>query len=45
MAYPHFMRYTGDRRHLEAEAYTVQSLPDSIDYVIGLLNKYCGNSY
>ncbi len=41
MAYPHFMRYTGDRRHIEAEAYTVQSRTDSVDYVIGLLAKYC----
>jgi hypothetical protein len=44
MAYPHFMRYRGDRRHIEAEAYTVQSLPHSIDYVMDLLHTYCGDS-
>jgi hypothetical protein len=41
MAYRHFMRYQGDRRHLEAEAYTVQSLPNNIDYTIDLLHKHC----
>jgi hypothetical protein len=41
IAYPHFMRYQGDRRHIEAEAYTVQTRTDRVNYVINLLNKHC----
>lgn len=38
---PYFMRYSGIRRLIEAEAYTVQALENSVDYVIELLNTHC----
>ena len=38
---PYFMRYSGTRRLVEAEAYTVQALENSVDYVIGLLQEHC----
>lgn len=38
---PYFMRYSGIRRLVEAEAYTVQALDNSVDYVIDLLNTHC----
>ena len=38
---PYFMRYNGLRRLIEAEAYTVQALDNSVDYVIDLLNAHC----
>lgn len=38
---PYFMRYSGIRRLAEAEAYTVQALDNSVNYVIDLLNTHC----
>ena len=38
---PYFMRYSGIRRLVEAEAYTVQALDNRVEYVIDLLNTYC----
>lgn len=38
---PYFMRYSGIRRLIEAEAYTVQALENSVDYVMELLNTHC----
>ncbi len=38
---PYFMRYSGDRRHVEREAYTVQIRGDRIDYAMQLLQKHC----
>lgn len=38
---PYFMRYSGIRRLVEAEAYTVQALDNSVEYVIDLLNTHC----
>ena len=40
-AYRLYMRYTGARRTLEMEAYTIQARPDRIDYVTNLLNSRC----
>lgn len=37
----YFMRYHSYTRQIEAEAYTIQVQPDSVDLVISLLNKYC----
>lgn len=36
-----YMRYTGTRRTLEMEAYTIQARADRIEYVIGLLDSRC----
>ncbi len=41
IAFRYFMRYSGDRRQIEAEAYTVQVREDNVDYVINLLNSHC----
>lgn len=41
-AYRLYMRYTGTRRTLEAEAYTIQALPNRVPYVINLLDSRCG---
>ena len=42
IARPFFMRYNhGFRRHLEAEAYAIQTHPDGLELVISLLNKHC----
>ena len=38
---PYFMRYSGIRRLVEAEAYTVQALDNSVNYVIELLDAHC----
>ena len=38
---PYFMRYSGIRRLVEAEAYTVQALDNSVNYVIELLDTHC----
>lgn len=40
-AYRLYMRYTGTRRTLEMEAYTIQARPDRIEYVTNLLNSRC----
>ncbi len=40
-ARPHFLRYHQFRRHVEAEALTVQGLPNGVDYAIELLNEHC----
>lgn len=40
-ARPHFLRYHKFRRHVEAEAFTVQGLPNGIDYAMELLKKHC----
>lgn len=41
---PFFTHYNhGLRRHLEAEAYAVQTHPDGYDLVLSLLDKYCKN--
>lgn len=40
-AYRLYMRYTGMRRTLEMEAYTIQARPDRIAYVSELLNSRC----
>jgi hypothetical protein len=37
----HFLQYHSYRRHIEAEAYTVQVQPDGVDLVISLLDKHC----
>nr|WP_245927340.1 hypothetical protein [Aphanothece hegewaldii] len=37
----YFMRYHSYTRQIEAEAYTIQVQPDSVDLVISLLNKHC----
>lgn len=37
----HFLRYHNFRRHVEAEALTVQGLPNGTDYVIQLLQQHC----
>ena len=37
----HFLRYHSFRRHVEAEALTVQGLPNGTDYVIQLLKTHC----
>lgn len=40
---PFFMRYKHDlRRHIEAEAYTIQTHPDGFNMVMSLLDEYCG---
>ncbi|MBD2395708.1 hypothetical protein H6G11_15800 [Cyanobacterium aponinum FACHB-4101] len=42
IARPYFTHYNhGLRRHLEAEAYAVQTHPEGYDLVISLLNKHC----
>jgi hypothetical protein len=41
LAHRHFMKYRNFRRHVEAEALTVQGLPNGADYVIQLLNEHC----
>ena len=38
---PYFMRYHSYRREIEAQAYTVQVQPDSLEIVIKLLEQYC----
>jgi hypothetical protein len=39
---PFFTHYNhGLRRHLEAEAYAIQTHPDSYNLVLSLLDKYC----
>ena len=40
-AYRLYMRYTGIRRTLEMEAYTIQARPDRIEYVTNVLNSRC----
>lgn len=40
-AYRLYMRYTGLRRTLEMEAYTIQARDDRVEYVINLLNSRC----
>ncbi|EDX83060.1 hypothetical protein S7335_238 [Synechococcus sp. PCC 7335] len=40
-AYRLYMRYTGTRRILEMEAYTIQARADRIEYVARLLNSRC----
>lgn len=40
-AYRLYMRYTGVRRTLEMEAYTIQARDDRVEYVINLLNNRC----
>lgn len=40
-AYRLYMRYTGRRRTLEMEAYTIQARTDRIEYVTDLLNSRC----
>ena len=41
LARRHFLRYHNFRRHVEAEALTVQGLPEGADYVIELLHQHC----
>ena len=41
LARRHFLRYHNFRRHVEAEALTVQGLPNGADYVIELLHQHC----
>lgn len=41
LARRHFLRYHSFRRHVEAEALTVQGLPNGTDYVIQLLKAHC----
>lgn len=41
LARRHFLRYHNFRRHVEAEALTVQGLPNGTDYVIQLLQRHC----
>jgi len=36
-----YMRYTGVRRTLEAEAYTIQARTDRVEYVTNLLDSRC----
>ncbi|MGK7894909.1 MAG: hypothetical protein AB4372_15145 [Xenococcus sp. (in: cyanobacteria)] len=38
---PYFMRYHSYRREIEAQAYTVQVQPDSLEITIELLEQYC----
>lgn len=40
-AYRLYTRYTGLRRTLEMEAYTIQARPDRVEYVTNLLNSRC----
>ncbi|MGI0480611.1 hypothetical protein ACN4EE_07455 [Geminocystis sp. CENA526] len=41
---PFFTHYNhGLRRHLEAEAYAVQTHPDGYNLVLSLLDKHCNN--
>lgn len=40
-AYRLYMRYTGTRRTLEMEAYTIQARVDRVEYVTNLLNSRC----
>ncbi|BAQ63534.1 hypothetical protein GM3709_299 [Geminocystis sp. NIES-3709] len=41
---PFFTHYNhGLRRHLEAEAYAIQTHPDSYNLVLSLLDKHCKN--
>ncbi len=40
-AYRLYMRYTGRRRTIEAEAYTIQARPDRIAYTLKLLDSRC----
>ncbi|MEO0770747.1 MAG: hypothetical protein AAFY72_15220 [Cyanobacteria bacterium J06649_4] len=40
-AYRLYARYTGIRRTLEMEAYTIQARPDRVEYVTNLLNSRC----
>ena len=37
----YFLRYRASRRHLEAEAYTVQVQPDAVELAISLLHQHC----
>lgn len=37
----YFLRYRAFRRHLEAEAYTVQVQPDGVELAIALLHQHC----
>jgi hypothetical protein len=42
IARPFFMHYNhGLRRHLEAEAYAIQTHPDGLNLVLSLLSKHC----
>lgn len=44
MSRPFFTHYNhGLRRHLEAEAYAVQTHPDGYNLVLSLLDKHCKN--
>lgn len=44
VARPFFMRYKHSlRRHIEAEAYSVQTHPDGLQMVMSLLDKHCDN--
>jgi len=44
IARPFFTHYDdGFRRHLEAEAYAIQTHPDGLNLVISLLDKHCNN--
>ena len=38
---PYFMRYHAYRREIEAQAYTVQVQPDSLEIAIQLLEQHC----
>ncbi|MEL6468617.1 MAG: hypothetical protein AAFQ74_02735 [Cyanobacteria bacterium J06623_4] len=44
-AYRLYTRYTGTRRTLEMEAYTIQARPDRVEYVIDLLNSRCQTEF
>lgn len=45
IARPFFMQYQhGLTRHLEEEAYAIQTQPDNFDLVTSLLTKYCSSS-
>jgi hypothetical protein len=42
VARPFFTHYQdGERRHLEAEAYAVQTHPDALNLVMSLLKRHC----
>lgn len=41
ITHPYFLRYHNYQREIEAEAYTVQVQPNSLELVNQLLNKYC----
>ena len=41
MTHPYFMRYHNYRREIEAEAYTVQVQPNSLNLATKLLEKHC----